>query len=177
MGRVFSIKIIKQGKNPAQFMKEVSASIYPEMQNQLLISAQATAEIMQGILKTSGYKLDKLANAINAIPLNTTGGVTIGIGDIDNFPKGNDGRHYYNAFNEGWLPPPNWGYWGDGEPPQTGKLGQKWTHTGKMSGSFYMQPTKPILPLGYVDKGWDALTKHIEKEILKFTKNLKQASQ
>lgn len=176
MSKVFSITIKKSGKNPLQWYREVKASIYPELQNQLKISADTTAEIMQGIIKNSGYKLDKLANSINAMVLNSTGGVDIGIGRIDTFPKGNDGKDYWNAFNEGWLPPPNWGYWGEGEPPQAGKTGQKWTHTGKMKGSFYMQPTKPIQPLMFVDKGYDALIKHIEKEIDKFNKNLERES-
>jgi hypothetical protein len=172
MFKIFSVTIQKRGKNPLQWYREVKANIYPELQNQLKLSADATAEIMQGILKNSGYKIDKLASAINVMVLNSTGGVDIGIGEIDRFPKGNDGRHYWNAFNEGWLPPENWGYWGDGEAPSATKRGQKWTHTGKSPGSFYMKPTKPIMPLMFVDKGYDTLVKHIEKEIEKFQKNL-----
>jgi len=174
MSKIFSVTITKSGKNPAQWYREVKASIYPELQNQIKISADATAEIMQEIIKGAGYKLDKLANAINVMVLNSTGGVDIGIGLVDGFPKSFKGEHYWYYFDQGCeITQPNIGYFGDNfRAPEADGSGEKWHHTGKGSGFFLMTPHKVISPLNFVDKGYDALTKHIEKEIDKFSKNL-----
>jgi hypothetical protein len=175
----FTLRIVKRGKNPLQFIKEVTGRSYPELQNEIVLSAEATAEIMKRILLDSGYRLDKLADAINAEVLSSTAGVRVGIGRIDGLPKGIDGRDYWNAFNDGWLPPPNWGYFtsgsglsGDRVLPMAGTSGQRWIHTGKERGSYYMQPIKPIEPLKFVDIGYDELKKHINKQIDKFIKEL-----
>lgn len=171
--------ITKKGKDPIQWIKEVSDKLHFELQNQIKLSADATATIMKGILTGSGYKLEKLAEAINVEVLDSTAGITIGIGRISALPKGKDGKDYWNAFNDGWLPPPNFGFFtsgsgmsGDKTKPMSGGSGQKWIHTGKIGGSFYMFPRIPIAPLKYVDIGYEDLKAHLDKEVNKFLKSL-----
>jgi len=163
----------KIGKDPAIWMREVIETIYPETQNQIKLSAEATAEIMRGIILGAYPKATALTNAIQAdVIADTAAYLEIGIGKIVDLPKDEQGRDYYNAFNDGWLPPANFGYWDAGKPPIAGTSGGKWTHTGKAKGSFYMLPHKPIEPLKYIDLGYEALKVHIEKEINKFMKSL-----
>jgi hypothetical protein len=176
---ISQVIITKKGRDPIQWIKEVSEKIHFELQNQIKLSADATAEIMKRILMGSGYKLDKLADAINAEVLDYTDGISVGIGRISDLPKGQDGKDYWNAFNDGWLPPPNFGFFtsgsgmsGDKTRPMAGASGQKWIHTGKTQGSFYMLPHKPIEPLKYVDIGYEDLKAHLNKEIDKFLKSL-----
>ncbi len=182
---MFTVKITKRGKDPRQWFKEVSTRIYPELQNQIVLSAEATAEIMKKILLTSGYRLDKLANAIGVDVLSSTGGVHVGIGNIATFPLGNNGRTYWEAFNDGFKPgamntficP---GSFDDGAPDAS-KSGGKWTQHGSQMGignyTFFDNNTnkKPIEPLRFVDISYSELVSHINKEIDKFSRNLEQA--
>ena len=178
MPKTFELRITKKGKNPTQWFKEVTTSIYPELQNQIVLSAEATAVIMKKILEGSGYRLQKLAGAIGVDVLSSTGGVHVGIGNISTFPVGKEsGVSYYEAFNDGFkVTQANVGYFGDNfRAPESGGSGEKWHHTGKGSGFFYMKPNKVIEPLRYIEIGEQELRNHIEKEIIKFSKNLEQA--
>ncbi len=175
---MFQLKITKRGRDPRQWFREVSSRIYPELQSQIVLSAEATAAIMQKILETSGYKLQKLSNAIGVDVLSSTGGVHVGIGNISNFPIGQkSGASYWEAFNDGFaVTQANIGYFGDAfGKPQSGVSGDTWHHTGKGSGFFLMQPNKVIEPLRYIDIGYDELVKHINKEIDKFNNSIDQA--
>jgi hypothetical protein len=168
---IFTVQITKKGKDPVQWIREVTDKIHFELQNEIKLSADATAEIMKRILMGSGYKLDNLANTINAEILTSTGGISVGIGKISDLPKGEDGRDYWNAFNDGWLPPENWGYFGEvGNSPEKGASGEKWYHTGNRK-DWYLIPKKPIEPLKFVDIGFEDLKKHLNKQIDKFLKN------
>ena len=166
------------GKDPATFIREVTSRIHNELQNEIKLSADATAEIMRRILLNSGYKLEKLANAIQSKVLNDVNGIVIGIGKISDLPKDARGRDYWNAFNDGWLPPPNWGYWvGSVSSPLQGTpianlTGERWVHTGDKS-DFYMTPKKLIRPLKFVSIGYEDLKDHINKEIDKCLSRLK----
>lgn len=185
---MYSITITKKTKgNPVEWITEVTGSIHFKLQNEIKLSAQATAEIMRRILLQSGYKLDKLANAIQATEIEGTGfsknSIGMEIGRLVDLPKDEKGRDYWSAFNDGWLPPKNWGYFtsgsglsGDKAPPNAGSSGQNWIHTGKERGSYYMRPQKPIQPLRFVDIGADALKNHIEKKIAQFIKELSTTS-
>jgi len=178
MPQTFEVRISHRGKNPVQWFSEVQKIIYPELQAQILLSAEATAEIMKKILEGSGYKLQKLAGAIGVDVLSSTAGIHIGIGNISTFPVGQQsGASYWEAFNDGFaVTQANIGYFGDAfRAPEAGGSGEKWHHTGKGSGFFFMQPNKVIEPLRYVDIGFDELKKHIEKEITKFNKSLENA--
>jgi len=178
MPQTFSIKITKRGKDLRQFLKEISGRIYPDLQNEILLSAEATADIMRRILDGSGYNLKALSGAIGVDILRSTGGIHVGIGNIDSFPLGHEsGASYWEAFNDGFkVTQANIGYFGDSfRRPESGGSGEKWHHTGKGSGFFLMQPNKIIEPLKYVDLGYETLVKHIEKEISKFEKSLESA--
>ena len=175
----FTVKITKTGKDPIHFIREVNARIYPELQAEIYASAEIVAQIMQQILLSSGYKLDKLANAIKADFPITTGGLIGGIGKIADLPVGSEsGASYWEAFNSGFaVTTANIGYFGNNlSAPEAGGSGEKWHHTGKGSGFFFMQPNKIIPPLSYIDIGDEALRAHILKSILKFNKSLENAS-
>jgi len=168
---MYSITITKKTKgNPVEWITEVTGSIHFKLQNEIKLSAQATAEIMRRILLQSGYKLDKLANAIQATEIEGTGfsknSIGMEIGRLVDLPKDEKGRDYWNAFNDGWLPPPDWGYW----------EGEKWYHHGTDSPSYPMIPRNPIQPLRFVDIGAAALKNHIEKKIAQFIKELSTTS-
>lgn len=167
----FYVTVTKTGKDPEQWIKEVSDKIHFELQNEIKLSAEATAEIMKRILLASGYNLNKLADAINAEVINSIGGIEVGIGKISDLPVGQEsGASYWEAFNDGFkVTQANIGYFGDNfRAPESGGSGEKWHHTGKGSGFFLMKPYKVIEPLKYIDIGYDELKKHIEKQINKF---------
>jgi hypothetical protein len=159
--RFVTVTITKKGREPVQWIKEVTDKIHFELQNEIKLSADATADIMKRILMSSGYKLTTLAGAINAEVLNDVGGIIVGIGRISDLPKDEQGRDYWNAFNDGWLPPANLGYWD----------GDKWIHTGNKSDTL-MVPRNPIRPLQFVEIGYGDLKSHIDKQISKFLKDL-----
>lgn len=182
---MYRISITSKKKDELpRIIGNIQSNIHAEVQNQIWLSAQAIAEIMKRILMQSGYKLEALTKAINAEIIRdlsgnprTVNGIEVGIGNIDLFPKDNQGRQYWNAFNDGWLPPGNWGYFtsgsgfsGDKIPPIRGMSGQKWVHTGKGIGPYHINPNKPIQPLKFVQIGKEELRKHLEKEIMKFLK-------
>jgi len=170
----FQVTITKIGKDPVQWIREVTTRIYPEVQNQIVLSAEITAEIMKTILLNSGYKLEKLANAINVDVLNSTAGVSVGIGRIDGMPVGVSGNHYYEAFNDGFkVTQANVGYFGDSfRAPESGGWGETWHHTGKGSGFHLMQPNKVIDPLRFIDMGYDSLKRNIGEQIDKYMEEL-----
>ena len=183
---LYSIKITKnQGsKDPVTWFTTLTGQIQAELQAEIQLSAEATAEIMRSILMSSGYKLDKLADTIKAETMPGTGfgknSMGMIIGKIADLPKDENRKDYWNAFNDGWLPPENWGYFtsgsglsGDKTPPIAGASGQKWIHTGKENkhGYYYMVPHKPIEPLKFVDLGFEALKSHIEKKISQLFKS------
>jgi hypothetical protein len=177
MPKTFEIRITKKGKDPRQWFSEVTTRIYPEVQNQIVLSAEITASMMKTILESSGYTLKALRNAINVDILSSTAGVHVGIGRIEGMPLGSNGKPYYEAFNDGFkVTQANIGYFGDNfRAPEKGGYGEKWHHTGKGSGFFYMKPNKVIEPLRFVDMGYDSLKRHIEKQIDKFMKTIEQA--
>jgi hypothetical protein len=171
-GKLFNVVITRTGKDPTQWIQEVSDKIHFELQNQIVLQAEITAEMMKVILQGSGYNLDKLSNAINVEILSSTGGVHVGIGRIDGMPLGSEGKPYYEAFNDGFkVTQVNIGYFGDSfRAPESGGYGEKWHHTGKGSGFFLMQPNKVIEPLRFIDLGYDSLKRNINEQIDKFLK-------
>lgn len=174
---MFTINIKKSGKDPRQWIRDVSKSIYPEMQSEILLSSEATAEIMRKILNSSGYNLKALAGAIGVDVLSSTGGVHIGIGNIASFPLGKNGQTYWEAFNDGFKPGASnsflpLGAFPDGSP-NASKSGGKWI-VGAGNFTFFdnNNSKKPVPPLRFVDIGYSDLANHLEKEINKYLANL-----
>lgn len=172
------VKITKKGKDPIQFIKEVSRKIHFELQNEIKLSADATAEIMKRIIMASGYKLNRLADAINAEIIDSVGGINIGIGKISDLPKTKDGKEIWELFDSGFKPGASMnfvplGAFPDGAPDSS-KSGGKW-NVGAGNYTFFDDNNnkKAVEPLRFVDIGYEDLIKHIERQIDKFLKSLK----
>jgi len=176
---MFTVQVITRGKNPQQWFQEVNEKIHFEFQEDLVELAELCANRMAGILQASGYHLEELSNAMDSKILNSTGGVEIGIGEISKFPKGKEsGASYWEAFDSGFkVTQANIGYFGDNlRAPESGGSGQKWHHTGKGSGFFYMKPNKVIEPLNYVVISAEELRTNIIKQMDKLNTELEKIS-
>ncbi len=183
MSKVFLVRVTSKGKNPLNWFTEAEEKVQISLQAKLVELGETAANTMKTIIMSSGYNLSKLADAIDSDFENLGAGVEVRIGNISKFPKGQDGKDYWNAFNSGWLPPPNYGFFTSGSgmsadktPPISGDKGLKWTHTGKGHGVYYMNPTKPIEPLKFVDIAHNELTVNIEQAVKKIMKEIEQAS-
>jgi hypothetical protein len=176
MPKVFLVRVTSKGKNPLNWFKEAEEKVQISLQAKLVELGETAANTMKTIIMSSGYNLSKLANAIDSKFENLGAGVEVRIGNISTFPKGQDGKDYWNAFNSGWLPPPNYGGFGDlFFPPEKGKSGEKWHHSGNKS-DWYLRPTKPIEPLAFVDTAHNELIVNIEQAVKKIMKEIEQAS-
>ena len=141
------------------------------IKNQILGLADEVVNDMRNTLNSSGYNLGKLADSIDLeyiADLNKPDGflMEIGIGRISSFPVGQEsGASYWEAFDKGFkVTQANIGYFGDNfRAPESGGQGEKWHHTGKGSGFFFMKPNKIIEPLNYIGHG----TRKIEKGMKK----------
>ncbi|HUW89203.1 MAG TPA: hypothetical protein VMV43_01650 [Candidatus Nanopelagicaceae bacterium] len=179
--QIWTVKITKTGRPPVDFIRKVTVDLQRELQNEIFLSAEDTAQIMQSILMSSGYKLDKLANAIKAEFSNTEHGLIGGIGKIADLPKSDKGEDYWEAFNAGFKPGASGTYvplgsFG-GEAPDSNKSGGHWdVGAGNWTFLDTNQTKKPIPPLSYVDIGYETLARHISKAIDKFNKELEAAA-
>jgi len=133
------------------------------VKNDILALSDEIVSKMRNTLNSSGYNLNKLADSIDIeciSDLNQPNGFVteIGIGKISKFPVGQQsGASYWEAFDSGFkVTQANIGYFGDNfRAPEAGGYGEKWHHTGKGSGFFFMKPNKVIEPLHF--------TSHINK--------------
>lgn len=174
-----TIKVIKKGKDPRQWIREVDAHIHFEFQERLVELANEAVQVLRQTIRSMALRpptTGRLENSIESELLNTIGGVHIGIGRISNLPK------YWEVINDGgYVPPANIGFFGEGNPPITGGAGEKWTHTGKSEFGFENQwlltPSKPIQPMHYIELTNDIfLIPHIEAELKRLNKEIKQVS-
>ena len=177
----FYVKTTTKGKNPISWIREVEGRIYFEFQYRLMELGELTAERMKGIVTSSGYKLDKLANAIDSKILQSVAGVVIGIGEIAKMPKSDQGNTYWEAFNDGFTPGssnklvPLGSF--DGNAPSIGHTGSKWqVGTGNYTFLDNIPVKRTVEPLRYIQISEKELEKHIIKEISRLTKELNQAS-
>lgn len=174
---VVQVKITSKGKNPQKWIQEVSDKIHFELQNEIKLSADATAEIMKKIINNSGYKLEKLSDAINAEIISSTAGIQIGIGRISDLPKTKDGKEIWELFDSGFKPGASMslvplGSFG-GEAPDPSKSGGKWNvGTGKYTFFDKNVNKKPVSPLQFVPIGYEDLRNHIIKQIDKFMRKI-----
>jgi len=99
--KAFSLTITSKGKNPIQFIQDIQAQFYPELQARLVELADETVEEIREIIRSSKKTPvvgDLLERTIKRELLNTTGGVTIGIGNI--FELNRDAS-YWEIVNDG----------------------------------------------------------------------------
>jgi hypothetical protein len=183
MAKTFFVSISSKGKHPLQWFEEVK-ELTVKQEEDLVGLANLCANRMSGILQASGYHLEKLANAIKVESIDSMKGLEIGIGKISDFPVGQEsGASYWEAFNDGFkVTQENIGYFtsgsgmsGDKTPPESGMSGQKWVHTGKTQGSFYMKPNKVISPLNYIGIAAEELRANIIKQMDKLNSELEKA--
>ena len=146
----FEVVITTKGMDPMQWMKQINDKIHFEFQARLVELGEETAARMGEIIESSRKRPDKgthlLENSIQSEILNSTGGVSIGIGKIVDLPLYweliNDGGTYVTR--ETFTPPP----FEDGE-----------FRTFKAGSSHTIQPVR------YVDIAAEELKKHIQSEI------------
>jgi len=163
----FSVQIITKGKNPTQWMKEVNDKIHFEFQERLVELGEETAIRMGEIItdNTKRYSSGKLANNIKSEILSSTGGVRIGIGNINTLKQN---APYFEILNSGgYVPPANLGFFmGDPTFPTQSGAGQTWIHTGDSGkGNYLMRPHKAIEGISYIEIASEELRKKIEREI------------
>jgi hypothetical protein len=169
MPGLISVRVSQKtvGMNLPEFIKRLTGES-PELRDAVHRAGEASVDVMKEIMLNSGYKLDQMAKAIHSVETFDRGYRTAGISiSIEaDFPKDEKGREYWTAFNDGWLPPANWGFWD----------GDKWIHTGKeegaSQGSIYMTPKNPIRPLQFVEHGVDTLEQHLNREIDKYLRSI-----
>ena len=171
------VKITSKGKNPVKWIKNVTERIHFELQNEIKLSADATAEIMKRIINNSGYRLQKLSEAINAEIISSVAGIQIGIGRISDLPKTKDGKEIWELFDSGFKPGASMslvplGSFG-GEAPDPSKSGGKW-NVGMDKYTFFDRNAnkKPVSPLNFVSIGYEDIRKHIQKQISKFMRKI-----
>ncbi len=170
------VQVTSKGKNPLQWFKEVDAKIHFELQAKLVELGEQTAIRMGEIIKSSIKRPGSsglLENSIKSYLLNDVGGVSIGIGKIDELPR------YWEVINSGgYIPPANIGFF-DGGAPVKGGSGEQWHHTGGQGGfekSYFIHPKKPIEPVKYVDIANQELIGNIEQAVKNIMKEVDRAS-
>jgi len=173
----FEIKITKTGKDPLEWIKEIQQGIETDLKERIKLCAELSAEKMREIIGNSGYKLTELANSIQVEVVREDGKqLVIGIGKIENLPKGKDGKtELWELFDAGfkagasgtYVPLGSFG----GEAPNPSKSGGKWVvGSGKWSFFDNNQNKKVVEPLRFVQIGFDELKKEIEIAIQTFLK-------
>jgi hypothetical protein len=133
--------------------------------------AENTISVMQDVINTERKRPDlgthKLENAIDfKVLVNDPGKeIMLGIGSLDKLAQE---APYWEVLDQGgYVPPPDTGYFGSGNPPIPGGSGETWTHTG--DGRHYLMiPKKPIEGIGYIDIGLRNLEKDMNKLIKDF---------
>lgn len=148
-------------------MRITDNTFYFEAQNKMMDLAEETVFNMRKIIqenkvrRTSGNNLEK---TIEAIPLNTTGGVEIGIGDIQ---KLNTDAPYWRVIDIGGYVPysntagaPLGSF--EGDRPQTGIVSgnQNWERSGEKG--FFMKPKSPIVGIDYIGRSLRQLNRDLK---------------
>ena len=132
--------------------------------------AEKTCERMKETIDSSRKRPDlgthKLENSIDWSTLINDPGrqLIIGIGEI---AKMTAEAPYWEVLDVGgYVPPANYGYFGQGEAPVAGGAGETWTHTGDKK-DFYMKPTKAIQGINYIGSALANLNKDLTDIVAK----------
>jgi hypothetical protein len=176
-----SVKIIRKGKDPKQFLQEVNGKIHFEFQARLVELGEKAATTMKDVLKASGYNLNELSDNIDSEFQNIIAGIEVRIGNISKFPIGKNGNTYWEAFNDGFqagasdtfVPLGSFG----GEAPNSSLSGGKW-NVGQGTFTFFDKNNnkKVVEPLRYVDIAADELEIAVLAAIKEFSKEVDSAA-
>jgi len=155
-----TINYTTKGKDVLKWIGKIQQSLHFELQAKLVELGEQTASRMGEVIQESIKRPPAegtLEESIQSEILNSTAGVTIGIGRVVNLAP------YWEVINDGgYLPPPATGYFGSGNPPLAGASGEKWTDDPTQ---WIMVPKKVTEPVKYVEISNDELKEHIRKEI------------
>ena len=179
MNSLVTIKVESHGKDPFQFLEEVTGRIHFDFRKRLVGLGEDCANRMIEIIESSRKRPDKgthlLENNIKSEILNSIGGVTIGIGNIQDLKQN---APYFEVLDAGgYVPPMNVGYFGDSfRAPEPGGYGEDWKHTGKGSGFHLINPTKAIEGINYIGISARELRDSIEKSIEELNSEIGKAS-
>lgn len=178
MGMTVTIKT--KGKHPMQFIRDVDKRIHFEFQSFLADIGEQCATKMRENIRTSKKRNNniegELEKSIQSEILNYTGGIHLGIGNLNKAPI------YYSIINNGGYIPPTTnkvvplGSF-NGAKPDSSKSGGTWN----MNGDIYTfidkkTPKKPIQPFRYIEYGETLLRNAIKREMKKLNKIIKRES-
>jgi hypothetical protein len=144
------------GQNPVAWWRTFEQDFHWELQNQLNFMKEDAHQFMREIIKSKIKRVGStgnLANSIQAEFWKAGNDCGFWIGDVDYL---NANAKYWHWLNYGVaqtgrkIPPPNYGYFGQGEAPHLHGQGQAWTHTGD-KGDYLMIPWQAIEPMDYID--------------------------
>ena len=162
---MFRVTVKTEGKNPLNFIQDVQSIFYPEMQQKLVELSYDTLNMMREIIVQNKKRPSlggNLEETLDVDILNTTAGVSIGIGNISDLKAK---APYYEVLNDGGYVPystvgsaPLGSFYGD--RPEKGGSGQNWERSGEKG--FYMKPKKAIEGISYIDLSVRNLTAQLE---------------
>jgi len=167
MSQFFTVTVKKEGKNPINFIRDIQATFYPEMQAKLVELSDITVNRMRDIISSSKKRHSfgsNLEDTITKEILNSTDGVTIGIGNIT-FLKSK--APYWEVLNEGGYVPystakaaPLGSFEGDRPDSSVVSGNQNWERSGNKG--YFMKPKTPIEGIHYIDIATKELIQNIE---------------
>jgi hypothetical protein len=163
---MLKVTIKKFGKDPKQHIQELHNRLQLVGQSEILNAAEETTEEMRVYISSQKKRPggnNTLENALKNEPINTTGGISGGIGKISELKE--TAKHFEVLDAGGYVPPQNIGYFENFRKPETGGYGEQWFHTGKDSGFFRMTPNKPIVGIQYIALGFDKLGDLLKKAV------------
>lgn len=159
MARLRLIKGTK-GTSPKNLNKKLDKFIKSNSDEQLRIGAN-TLNFMKSFIRNNVKREGSTGNLENSITLvvpDPTSKSAVYIGDKD---KMSSQAPYWYVVNYGkttkggkFIPPPNYGIFGQGTPPQPGVGTEQWTHLGAKAKKFadFIIP-KTFTPINYIQAG------------------------
>jgi hypothetical protein len=158
MSSLIKITMKSIGKEPQEWARELDQDFHFELQNQIKILGEKTSELMQQTIKSKTKRdgsTGKLAEAMKSNFFKEANHCEFWIGDVDYL---NAEVKYWYWQNYGYAqtgrttPPPNKGYFGEGNPPRLYGGKEKWTHTGDKN-DWLLIPQRPLEPMDYIEAG------------------------
>jgi len=173
------IRLIKGKRNltSATLNKKIT-NFVKRNESSLTALANLAQEYMRNYIRTHSRRdghTGNLEENINIVIPSTGSRAAIYIGDKEELNKN---AAYWYVLNYGatmsgtpFIPPPNLGFFGDGEAPRSGGGRQAWTHQPKSAGALYKITPKTFTPINYIEATANWLNKNWRKTL---EKNLKK---